>query len=100
MKPWTMAEVRLLKEEIAKGKSRDLAALAARLGRSRQSLLSQANNQKMKALRMEPQARPGFRCDRCGASLMWDELPSDDPMALLGELKRWKQTHLMCKEGK
>ena len=47
MKPWTMAEVRLLKEEIAKGKSRDLAALAARLGRSRQSLLSQANNRKM-----------------------------------------------------
>jgi hypothetical protein len=49
---------------------------------------------------MEPQARPGFRCDRCGAGSMWDELPCDDPIALLNELRRWKQTHLMCKEGK
>jgi hypothetical protein len=95
-----MTDVRLLREEVAKGKYRDLAALSVRLGRSRTALLSQANNLGMQPLRLETQERPGFRCDRCGAGSMWDELPCDDPIALLNELNRWKQTHLMCKEVK
>ena len=95
-----MTELRVLREEVSKGRHRDLRALAAKLGRTETALLSAVNNHGMKALRMEPQVRPGFLCGRCGASSMWDELPCDDPMALLGELKRWKQKHLMCKEGK
>jgi len=93
-----MTEVRVLREEVSKGRHRDLRALAAKLGRTETALRSAANNHGMQALRMEPQVRPGFLCGRCGASSMWDELPSDDPIALLGELKRWKQTHLTCKE--
>jgi len=95
-----MTELRVLREEVSKGRHRDLRALAAKLGRTETALLSAANNHGMRALRIDPEIRPGFRCGRCGASSMWDELPSDDPMALLGELKRWKQTHLTCKEGK
>jgi len=95
-----MTDLRVLRDEVSKGRHRDLRALAAKLGRTETALLSAANNHGMQALRMETQERPGFGCQRCGAGSMWDELPCDDPIALLGELKRWKQTHLMCKEGK
>jgi hypothetical protein len=91
-----MTEVRLLRDEFAKGKHRDVNGLAKRLGRTRQALLSQANNLKLKALEFEKEQWPGFKCGRCGQSTLWSQMPADNAMALLVELKRWKQTHLLC----
>lgn len=91
-----MTEVRLLRDEMSKGKARNLAALAIRLGRSEQALISQGNRQKARPLLLETRQRPGFGCGRCGATAMWDELPSDDPIALIETIAQWKRTHTSC----
>lgn len=95
MSEWQGWELRLLREEIAKGKAADLGILAIELGRSKAALLAQAVRRGYRRLDTAAIIEPGVSCERCGASFLWVNTPTDEA-ALLRFLADWRAEHIRC----
>ena len=94
---WTMAEINRLREEVAKGKAADLKGFAKSLGVEVSACRSVMQRYRMRPLKLSQSNEPGVECQVCGDRFLWSEMSMDDPVALVVEVKKWRQAHLLCR---
>lgn len=93
---WTVAEINSLREEVGKGKKGSLKRFAKKVGVELSAVQAQVQRYRMRALKVSQCSEPGVECEICGERFLWKDGP-DDPVALVVTMKKWKQTHLLCR---